>query len=88
MGPCQGGFCTYRTAGIAHETEHIDIGRANGLMRMFLKNRWIGLHSILYGDQVRQTVLDDWIVRGTLDMEHLPEDASETEPIRPPGVSV
>lgn len=86
MGPCQGGFCAYRTAGIAHEEEHIDIARANGLMRMFLKNRWIGLHSILFGDQVRQTALDDWIARGTLDVEHLPE--VEALPSRPVGVEI
>jgi len=86
MGPCQGGFCTYRTAGIAHERGHVDVERANGLMRMFLTHRWIGLHTILHGDQVRQTALDDWILQGTLDVEHLP--ASDPTPSRPPGVEV
>ena len=51
------------------------IERANGLLRLFLKNRWIGLWPILYGDQVRQTALDNWIFSGTLDVEHLPESA-------------
>ena len=28
--------------------------------------------SILYGDQLRQARLDDWIFQGILDVEHLP----------------
>lgn len=77
MGPCQGGFCSMRATGIALETDHIDIERATGLLRLFLKNRWIGLWPILHGDQVRQTALDNWIFQGTLDAEHLPQPESE-----------
>ncbi len=77
MGPCQGGFCTTRAAGLALEHETIDIERATGLLRLFLKNRWIGLWPILYGDQVRQTALDNWIFQGTLDVEHLPTPDEE-----------
>ena len=77
MGPCQGGFCTARAAGIAHAEGAVDVERATGLLRLFLKNRWIGLWPILYGDQVRQTVLDHWIYSGTLDVEHLPEPTEE-----------
>jgi glycerol-3-phosphate dehydrogenase len=77
MGPCQGGFCSMRATGIALESGHLDIDRANGLLRLFLKNRWIGLWPILYGDQVRQTALDNWIFQGTLDVEHLPHPDSE-----------
>ena len=77
MGPCQGGFCSQRAAGIAHERGDIDAERANGLLRLFLKNRWIGIWPILYGDQVRQTALDNWIFQGTLDVEHLPGPSHE-----------
>ena len=66
-----------RATGIALESDHIDVERANGLLRLFLKNRWIGLWPILYGDQVRQTALDNWIFQGTLDVEHLPQPQSE-----------
>lgn len=75
MGPCQGGFCTMRATGVAHEVGAVDIERATGLLRLFLKNRWQGLWPILYGDQVRQTALDNWIFSGTLDVEHLPVGA-------------
>ncbi|MFV0430091.1 MAG: anaerobic glycerol-3-phosphate dehydrogenase subunit GlpA [Arachnia sp.] len=77
MGPCQGGFCSMRAAGIAHDEGVVDTERATGLLRLFLTNRWIGLWSILYGDQVRQTALDNWIYQGTLDIEHLPVAAQE-----------
>lgn len=78
MGPCQGGFCSTRATGVALETGHIDIERATGLLRLFLANRWIGLWPILYGDQVRQTALDNWIFAGTLDIEHLPAEQGVT----------
>ena len=79
MGPCQGGFCSLRATGVALETGHLDAERATGLLRLFLKNRWIGLWPILYGDQVRQTALDNWIFQGTLDIEHLPQAKIEVE---------
>ena len=80
MGPCQGGFCSMRATGIALETGHIDIERATALLRLFLKNRWLGLWPILYGDQVRQTALDNWIFAGTLDVEHLPPPDPSVRP--------
>jgi len=77
MGPCQGGFCASRAAGVAVSEQAVDAERASGLLRLFLKNRWIGLWPILYGDQVRQTALDYWIYAGTLDVEHLPVPEQE-----------
>ena len=38
----------------------------------FLEERWKGVWPILYGDQLRQARLDDWIFQGLLDVEHLP----------------
>jgi glycerol-3-phosphate dehydrogenase len=77
MGPCQGGFCSARAAGLAFAEGKIDIERATGLLRLFLVNRWIGLWPILHGDQVRQTALDDWILQGILDVDHLPAQTQE-----------
>jgi glycerol-3-phosphate dehydrogenase len=82
MGPCQGGFCSTRVAGIAHEEGVVDATRAIGLLRAFLEHRWIGLWPILHGDQLRQAVLDDWILSGTLDIAHLPERGEmEADPV-------
>lgn len=77
MGPCQGGFCSVRSTGVALASGQLDIERATGLLRLFLKNRWIGIWPILYGAQVRQTALDNWIFTGTLDIEHLPQPEDE-----------
>ncbi|MDR0959425.1 MAG: anaerobic glycerol-3-phosphate dehydrogenase subunit A [Propionibacteriaceae bacterium] len=77
MGPCQGGFCSSRIAGLTFEEGAVDIERATGLLRLFLENRWIGLWPILSGDQVRQAALDDWIIQGILDVDHLPHPAKE-----------
>jgi glycerol-3-phosphate dehydrogenase len=73
MGPCQGGFCIYRATGILHAAGKLDgATQANASLLEFLQERWKGVHPILYGDQLRQARLDDWIFQGLLDVEHLP----------------
>jgi len=72
MGPCQGGFCIYRATGILHGLDGMSADDANGALLGFLQERWKGMWPILYGDQLRQARLDDWIFQGILDVEHLP----------------
>jgi glycerol-3-phosphate dehydrogenase len=72
MGPCQGGFCIYRATGILHGLDGLSAEQANGALLGFLQERWKGVWPILYGDQLRQARLDDWIFQGVLDVEHLP----------------
>jgi glycerol-3-phosphate dehydrogenase len=82
MGPCQGGFCSARVAGIAHQEGLADARRATGLLKLFLEHRWIGIWPILHGYQVRQTALDNWIMHGTLDIDHVPSPARvEPDPV-------
>ena len=45
----------------------------DGLALDFLQERWKGVWPILYGDQLRQARLDDWIFQGLLDVGHLPD---------------
>jgi glycerol-3-phosphate dehydrogenase len=73
MGPCQGGFCMYRATGILHGVERLDGEQASASLVTFLQERWKGVWPILYGDQLRQARLDDWIFQGVLDVGHLPE---------------
>ncbi|MDO4665833.1 MAG: anaerobic glycerol-3-phosphate dehydrogenase subunit GlpA [Actinomycetaceae bacterium] len=75
MGPCQGGFCSVRAAGISQENGRGNSDEVTTLLKLFLKNRWIGLWPILYGQQVRQTALDYWIFQGTLDIDNAPTAA-------------
>jgi glycerol-3-phosphate dehydrogenase len=72
MGPCQGGFCIYRATGIMHELDGLTAEQADTALLDFLQERWKGVWPILYGDQLRQARLDDWIFQGVLDVEHLP----------------
>jgi glycerol-3-phosphate dehydrogenase len=72
MGPCQGGFCMYRATGILHALDGISAEEADASLLHFLQERWKGVWPILYGDQLRQARLDDWIFQGVLDVEHLP----------------
>jgi glycerol-3-phosphate dehydrogenase len=72
MGPCQGGFCIYRATGILHSLDGLSAADADASLLAFLQERWKGTWPILYGDQLRQARLDDWIFQGVLDVEHLP----------------
>jgi glycerol-3-phosphate dehydrogenase len=67
-GPCQGGFCVWRTAAMI-----VERGRGNqddqleGLER-FLEERWRGQHTTIWGDQARQLLLNQAIYRGIFDL--------------------
>jgi glycerol-3-phosphate dehydrogenase len=71
MGPCQGGFCMYRATGILYGIDGVSAEQASRALLDFLQERWKGTWPILYGDQLRQVRLDDWIFQGLLDVEHL-----------------
>lgn len=77
MGPCQGGFCTYRAAGILHELRSVregimDAESTNAALRDFLQERWKGLLPVLWGQQLRQERLDELIYLDLLNADHLP----------------
>ena len=73
MGPCQGGFCTYRADGHPPRASATPTPSAPTTLLLHVPPAPLeGLEPILYGDQMRQAWLDDWIFQGTLDVEHLP----------------
>lgn len=76
MGPCQGGFCTYRAAAIWDEVrpQTNDEGYNGSLVRHFLQARWKGLTPIMWGDQLRQARLDQLIYLDTLGVDLLPAE--------------
>jgi len=76
MGPCQGGFCIYRAAGIMHELDGLSAEQADSSILAFLQERWKGVWPVLYGDQLRQMRFDEWIFHGVLDVDHLPTSAN------------
>jgi glycerol-3-phosphate dehydrogenase len=72
MGPCQGGFCTLRAAGILYELRQGFIENANTALRDFLQERWKGLLPILWGQQLRQERLNELIYLHLLAVDRLP----------------
>jgi glycerol-3-phosphate dehydrogenase len=72
MGPCQGGFCIPRAAGVLVSAGHMDAAAANTAVRAFVEERWRGDWPVLEGRQARQARLDDWMFHGALDIDHLP----------------
>jgi glycerol-3-phosphate dehydrogenase len=54
-----------------HRLEGMSTDKANEALVGFLEERWKGTWPILYGDQLRQARLDDWIYQGVLDVRHL-----------------
>jgi glycerol-3-phosphate dehydrogenase len=72
MGPCQGGFCIPRAAGLLTAEGHMDAPTANAALRAFVEERWKGVQPVISGRQARQGRLDDWLHHGALDIDHLP----------------
>jgi glycerol-3-phosphate dehydrogenase len=88
MGPCQGGFCAYRAAGLLHEREQLQTGQASPTRGSnpapaagkalvdFLQERWKGILPVLWGQSLRQVQLDEGIYLGLLGLDKLPAKLS------------
>ncbi|MCW5852998.1 MAG: anaerobic glycerol-3-phosphate dehydrogenase subunit A [Anaerolineae bacterium] len=74
MGPCQGGFCTYRAAALLQATRQTPPQAANLALHDFLQERWKGLTPVLWGDQLKQERLDELIYCGLMNIEHMATD--------------
>ncbi|WP_216379110.1 anaerobic glycerol-3-phosphate dehydrogenase subunit GlpA [Arcanobacterium phocae] len=91
MGPCQGTFCAIRAAGVMHEVYRkaetttaegsapAAADRTSTMLRLFTTNRFDGVYPLLYGEQMREAALNQWILQGTLDIDHLPAPSSEAK---------
>jgi glycerol-3-phosphate dehydrogenase len=74
MGPCQGGWCIYRTAALLFErlgADGLSQANTNDALLHFLQARWKGLTPVLWGDQLRQARLDELIYVGVLGAQRL-----------------
>ncbi|MBN1829419.1 MAG: anaerobic glycerol-3-phosphate dehydrogenase subunit A [Deltaproteobacteria bacterium] len=69
MGPCQGGFCTYRALGIMQETGKMPPEESMHILKEFLQRRFKGVRPALWGDQLREEQLIEYIYLGILSME-------------------
>ena len=74
MGPCQGGFCAVRAAGILRRARGLEAGEAVQALRDFVAERFRGARPLLWGHHLRQFLLDEMIYRRTLGLgETLPQ---------------
>jgi glycerol-3-phosphate dehydrogenase len=71
MGPCQGGFCNYRAGGVLHESGQVSVAQANSAMADFAERRWKGQRPLLWGQSLRQALLDECIYRTVLGLDRL-----------------
>ncbi len=61
MGPCQGGFCSYRAAAIRHEYVHDKPENTLALLSDFVERRFGGVKPLLWGHNLRQALLAEHI---------------------------
>jgi glycerol-3-phosphate dehydrogenase len=71
MGPCQGGFCAYRAAAILQEIAGLDAVQATDALASFAQERWKGQRPLLWGQSLRQALLDEHIYRNILGLDRL-----------------
>jgi glycerol-3-phosphate dehydrogenase len=83
MGPCQGGFCTYRAAGVLHDLRHVSPDQTNQALLRFLEERWKGVRPVLWGDDLRQVRLDEEIYLNLLGVDRLPSATTSVPADRP-----
>ncbi len=61
MGPCQGGFCSYRAAALRHEMLQDTPQHTNDLLTEFVERRFGGVKPLLWGHNLRQALLAEHI---------------------------
>jgi glycerol-3-phosphate dehydrogenase len=70
MGPCQGGFCTYRALGIMHDVGGLPVGEREEVLKRFLQRRFRGIVPVLWGDQLREEQLVESIYLSAMGMKN------------------
>jgi glycerol-3-phosphate dehydrogenase len=83
MGPCQGGFCTYRAAGVLHDLRRLSSDQTNAALLRFLEERWKGIRPVLWSDDLRQIRLDEEIYLNLLAIGRLPVSVAPSPPESP-----
>ncbi|HXX60921.1 MAG TPA: anaerobic glycerol-3-phosphate dehydrogenase subunit GlpA [Candidatus Sulfotelmatobacter sp.] len=91
MGPCQGGFCTFRAAGVLADREarrgaspEAVAGLAATAAEAFLEERLKGLRAVAWGRQLQEALLTDGLYHGVLGLPRSP--AVDTSPETPDAV--
>jgi glycerol-3-phosphate dehydrogenase len=83
MGPCQGGFCSYRAAGIRHELLRDTPTHTRDLLAEFVERRFGGMKALLWGHNLRQALLAEHIYGRIVGLVAQPEAKALTPPSSP-----
>ena len=89
MGPCQGGVCGYRAAGALHDMLGLDAAQATSAIADFAQRRWKGQRPLLWGQSLRQALLDEHIYRAILGLDRwaVAEGRAETAQAQGPSAT-
>ncbi len=71
MGPCQGGFCSYRLAALLSEAGKIPRGKSLDLLKHFLEERWKGTRPVLWGAQLKEEQLIQALYSEFFNLDHV-----------------
>lgn len=66
MGPCQGGFCAFRTAALRHEFVQDTPENTRALLLEFAERRFGGMRPLLWGHNLRQALLAEHLYQRVL----------------------
>src|SRR5262249_34152089 len=61
MGPCQGGFCSFRAAALRHQILKDEANHTHDLLTEFVERRFGGVKPLLWGHNLRQALLAEHI---------------------------
>ncbi|MFN8377978.1 MAG: anaerobic glycerol-3-phosphate dehydrogenase subunit GlpA [Anaerolineae bacterium] len=86
MGPCQGGFCAVRAAGICHDHLRPEVAETASLLAEFAERRFGGVRPLLWGHNLRQALLAEQIYGRVVGLTDTPPTPQTTpEPAPPPA---
>ena len=73
MGPCQGGLCSYRAAGLFSEYAHTGAEECTAMLRDYLEERFRGVKPVLWGDALKEAEFSYWIYQDLLGLDGKPD---------------
>ncbi len=79
-GPCQGSFCAMRIASYLHDREYYRDRTGLHHMKRFLNERFKGLRSIIWGQQMAQMELAEALHCGLIGLDRIDSDSGDVNP--------
>lgn len=68
-GTCQGSFCSVRLIAHLYDRYSLNVAEGKDSLKEFIQERWIGQHSVLWGNQLAQAELSEAMHCGLFSLE-------------------